>query len=465
MQSTGICKHLLSEALSHLPGPFLDDASLLAKVRASIDYALSLMTACDGDTFKAMTSRMELAAKICTSLCHVKKETPENLLDYSMLPSDVKLDELLSGNQLNIEQEVTRAKGHPNMADYIKKINAEAGSFVFGVPDPGEDLRHWVKYLRDGPLRGQQSMREASSETKADEDTLGLDYNKLPSESEFEVMMTNEQFDLAKEVEIAKNHPKMSEYYKHLGAGSDYIFGDSSKSPADDMRGWLKFLCQHRQTEEAAVSLDYGELPTENVLQDMLADDRLDLTQELERAKQHPKMEAYLHYLKEELGVDDDYLFGDAEGDPAEDLCGWVRFLRGGPDEHAQPSMHEASSEAKANEDTLGLDYNKLPSESEFEVMMTNEQFDLAKEVEIAKNHPKMSEYYKHLGAGSDYIFGDESPADDMRGWLKFLCEGAAALGVCELFGFDRTTVPYHIIVNLKLLVEIVHYKSRQVPT
>lgn len=150
----------------------------------------------------------------------------------------------MSGNQLNIEQEVNRAKGHPNMADYIKKINAEAGSFVFGDPDPGEDLRHWVKYLRDGPLRGQQSTREASSETKAGEDTFGLDYNKLPSESEFEVMMTNEQFDLAKEVEIAKNHPKMSEYYKDLGAGSDYIFGDSSKSPADDMRGWLKFLCE-----------------------------------------------------------------------------------------------------------------------------------------------------------------------------------------------------------------------------
>ena len=73
------------------------------------------MTACEGDTFKAMASRMELAAKICTSLRHVKKENPEHVLDYTMLPSDVKLDELLSGNQLNIEQEVSRAKDHPNI--------------------------------------------------------------------------------------------------------------------------------------------------------------------------------------------------------------------------------------------------------------------------------------------------------------------------------------------------------------
>ena len=40
VQSTGICKHLLSEALSHLPGPFLDEASLLARVRASIDCSI-----------------------------------------------------------------------------------------------------------------------------------------------------------------------------------------------------------------------------------------------------------------------------------------------------------------------------------------------------------------------------------------------------------------------------------------
>ena len=72
------------------------------------------------------------------------------------------------------------------------------------------------------------------------------------------------------------------------------------------------------------VSLDYNALPSEEELESLLASEEIDFLRELDIAKQHPKVKEYISTVTD---VDEDWEFGDAEGDPAADLMDFLNWM------------------------------------------------------------------------------------------------------------------------------------------
>lgn len=75
-----------------------------------------------------------------------------------------------------------------------------------------------------------------------------------------------------------------------------------------------------------ATMLNYSQLPqTRAELDDLLASDDFDFDFELERAKQHPK---FNDFMQAEFSPETDYIFGDPENDPGQDLADFIEWLR-----------------------------------------------------------------------------------------------------------------------------------------
>ena len=73
------------------------------------------------------------------------------------------------------------------------------------------------------------------------------------------------------------------------------------------------------------VLIDYGCLPSDSEFDAFAADDKIDFHEEIDRAKAHPRFPQYIECLDLQ-GVED--MFGSPEGDPVDDLKGWVSWLR-----------------------------------------------------------------------------------------------------------------------------------------
>lgn len=72
--------------------------------------------------------------------------------------------------------------------------------------------------------------------------------------------------------------------------------------------------------------LNYCQLPQNRAeLDDVLASDDFDFDFELERAKQHPKFKDFMYA---EFSPETDYVFGDPENDPGQDLADFIEWLR-----------------------------------------------------------------------------------------------------------------------------------------
>ena len=71
--------------------------------------------------------------------------------------------------------------------------------------------------------------------------------------------------------------------------------------------------------------IDYGCLPSDSDFDTLAGDDKIDFHEEIDRAKAHPRFPEYIECLDLQ-GVED--VFGNPEGDPADDLKGWVSWLR-----------------------------------------------------------------------------------------------------------------------------------------
>lgn len=79
-------------------------------------------------------------------------------------------------------------------------------------------------------------------------------------------------------------------------------------------------------SSKLTIPLDYKCLPSEAEIDDLGAVGKIDWVEEIRQAKLHPNFPAYISNYSAEAA--EGFEFGSPDGDQAEDLKDWVRFLR-----------------------------------------------------------------------------------------------------------------------------------------
>lgn len=76
------------------------------------------------------------------------------------------------------------------------------------------------------------------------------------------------------------------------------------------------------------VLLDYSALPLPAQIDDLYMNDEFDLNAEIARAKEQPFFKAFLTWMHQELDIEDDFEFGNADhGDPADHFNDYMTWL------------------------------------------------------------------------------------------------------------------------------------------
>lgn len=73
--------------------------------------------------------------------------------------------------------------------------------------------------------------------------------------------------------------------------------------------------------------VDYTKITSVDTIDDIMGDERFQFDHELSRAQSHPLFERYVHHTRTVTMVDDDWVFGNDEGDPGEDLRDFITFV------------------------------------------------------------------------------------------------------------------------------------------
>ena len=222
---------------------------------------------------------------------------------------------------VQILQHLRRAK------DFVQVIYADRHvKREVAVATPKSTAEQFRKAPSKAPKTGQE---EATVDyTRLPERSLDWDGSKLRAM----VMKVADDGRLTDEIARAKSHASFNKFVSHMATlvEDDFEFGcHETSDPIEDLVSWLSFISQRTENDHI---LNYDMLPTpppdgegtDAEFRKVLLDLDEDTFQvEICRAKTHE----WFHDFIPTLGVPPDYVFGDAEGDPFDDMLHWLIYV------------------------------------------------------------------------------------------------------------------------------------------